>query len=98
MYLANYTRLDIAFYVNLLAMYSSAPTQRHWYAIKHILCYLKGTIDICLFYLKESKQQLLRYANTGYLLGSHKAKSQTGYVFNCNGTAISWRSFKVDNV
>ena len=29
MYLANYTRLDIAFSVNLLARYSSTPTKRH---------------------------------------------------------------------
>ena len=28
MYLANYTRLDIAFSINLLARYSSAPTKR----------------------------------------------------------------------
>ena len=30
MYLANYTRPDIAFSVNLLARYCSAPTKRHW--------------------------------------------------------------------
>ena len=30
MYLANCTRPDIAFSVNLLARYSSAPTLRHW--------------------------------------------------------------------
>ena len=29
MYLGNYTRPDIAFSVNLLASYSSAPTKRH---------------------------------------------------------------------
>ena len=29
MYLANYTRPDIAFSVNLLARYSSVPTLRH---------------------------------------------------------------------
>ena len=40
MYLANYTRPDIAFFVKLLARYSSAPTQRHWNGIKHILRYL----------------------------------------------------------
>ena len=28
-YLANYIRLDIAFFVNLLARYNSTPTQRH---------------------------------------------------------------------
>ncbi|XP_063946175.1 secreted RxLR effector protein 161-like [Daucus carota subsp. sativus] len=30
MYLADCTRPDIAFYVNLLARHSSAPTRRHW--------------------------------------------------------------------
>ena len=49
MYLANYTRPDIAFYVNLLARYSSAPTRRHWNGIKHILRYLRGTTDMGLF-------------------------------------------------
>ena len=45
MYLANYTRPDIAFAINLLARYSSAPTRRHWNGIKHILRYLSGTTD-----------------------------------------------------
>ena len=55
MYLANYTIPYIAFSVNLLARYSSAPTQRHWNGIEHILRYLQGTIDMGIFYLKESK-------------------------------------------
>ena len=37
MHLANCTRPDIAFSVNLLARYSSTPTRRHWNEIKHIL-------------------------------------------------------------
>ena len=47
-----------------------------------------------LFYSKESNQQLFGYADTRYLSDPHKAKSQTGYMFNYNETAISWRSFK----
>ncbi|KAL0307775.1 UNVERIFIED_CONTAM: Retrovirus-related Pol polyprotein from transposon TNT 1-94 [Sesamum angustifolium] len=46
MYLANHTRPDITFAVNLLARYSSAPTRRHWNGIKHILRYLRGTMDM----------------------------------------------------
>ncbi|WKA03311.1 hypothetical protein VitviT2T_021428 [Vitis vinifera] len=65
MYLANCTRPDIAFSVNLLARYSSAPTRRHWNGIKHILRYLRGTTDMGLFYSRESKQQLLGYADAG---------------------------------
>ncbi|RVW81532.1 Retrovirus-related Pol polyprotein from transposon TNT 1-94 [Vitis vinifera] len=94
MYLANCTRPNIAFSVNLLARYSSAPTRRHWNGIKNILRYLRGTTDMGLFYSRESKQQLLGYADARYLSDPHKGRSQTGYVFNCNGTAISWRSVK----
>ena len=47
-----------------------------------------------LFYSKKSKQQLFGYADAGYVSNPHKVRSQTRYVFNCNGTAILWRSFK----
>ena len=94
MYLANCTRPDIAFSVNLLARYSSAPTTRHWKGIQHILRFLSGTTDMGLFYSNKSKEKLLGYADAGYLSDPHKARSQTGYVFNYNGTAISWRSVK----
>ena len=36
LYLAQCTRPDISFSVNLLARFSSAPTQRHWSGIKNI--------------------------------------------------------------
>ena len=79
----------------MLARYSFAPTRRHWNGIKHILRYLCGTTDMSLFYSRESKQQkLLGYADVGYLSDPHKGRSQIRDVFNCNGTAISWRSIK----
>ena len=92
--LATCTRPYIVFPVNLLARYSYAPTRWHWNGIKHILRYLKGTSDMGLFYSKESKQQLLGYADAGYLSNPHKARSQIEYVFCCNGAAISWKSVK----
>ena len=93
-YLANCTRPDIAFSVNLLARYSSTPTQRHWNGVKHIFRYLKGTIDMGLFYSQKSGSALVGYADAGYLSDPHKAKSQTKYVFTRGRTAISWRSVK----
>jgi hypothetical protein len=48
MYLANNTRPDIAFAVNLLARHSAAPTRRHWTGGKQILRYLYGTRDLGL--------------------------------------------------
>ena len=55
MYLANCTRPNIAFSVNLLAGYNSAPTKRHWNGVKHILRYLCRTSDMNL-YLKKKNQ------------------------------------------
>ncbi|XP_059639250.1 secreted RxLR effector protein 161-like [Cornus florida] len=94
LYLANCTRPDIIFPVNLLARYSFAPTRKHWNGIKHILRYLRGTTDMGLFYSKAPNSQLIGYADAGYLSDPHKAYSQTRYVFTCGGTAISWRSMK----
>ena len=61
-----------SFSINLLARYSSVPTRRHWNGIKHILCYLCVTTSIGLFYSKESKQQLLGYADAEYLSDPYK--------------------------
>jgi hypothetical protein len=94
MYLANCTRPDIAFSVNLLARYSSAPTQRHWNGVKHVLRYLHGKTDMGLFYPRGSNSQLVGYANAGFLSDPHKGRSQTGYLFTCGSIAISWRSVK----
>jgi hypothetical protein len=54
MYLANCTLLDIAFSVNLLARYNSAPTRKHWNGVKNVLRYLRGTTDMGLFYPRGS--------------------------------------------
>ncbi|XP_074377841.1 secreted RxLR effector protein 161-like [Apium graveolens] len=88
MYPANNTRPDIAFAVNLLARFSSDPTKRHWDGIKHKLIYLRGTIDLGLFFSNYSKSQLVRYADVGYLSDPRVGRSQTCYLFTYCGTAI----------
>jgi len=94
MYLANYTCPDISFYVNLLARYSSSPTRRHWNGVKHIFRYLRGTMDMGLFYSKVPKFELTSYADAGYLSDPYNGRSQTSYLFTRGGTTISWRSVK----
>ena len=45
-------------------------------------------------YMGKQDLSLVGHANVGYLLDPHTSKSQTGYVFLCGGTAISWKSSK----
>ena len=37
MYIASYTRPNIALIVNLLVRYSLTPTKRHWNKVNHVL-------------------------------------------------------------
>jgi hypothetical protein len=94
MYLANSTWSDIAFAVNLLARHSAAPTKRHWVVVKTVFRYLNGIRDLGLFYQRNPDQNLLSYADAGYLSNPHNSKSHTGFVFMNGGTAISWKSSK----
>ena len=43
LYVANWTRPDILFPVNLLARFNQAPKDVHWNAVKRVLRYLKQT-------------------------------------------------------
>jgi hypothetical protein len=94
MYLANSTRPDIAFAVNLLARYNAAPTKRHWTRVKHILRYLNGTRDFGLFYKRGQDSTLIGYTYASYLSDPHNARSQTCFVYLYGGTTISWKSTK----
>ena len=80
-YLANSTRPDIAFAVNLLARHSASPTKRHWVGGKQILRYLNGTKDLGFFYQKNQDSMLVGYTDAGYLSDPHNARSQTGFIF-----------------
>ncbi len=83
MYLASYTRPDIAFSINLLAIYSFVPTQSHWNNVKHIFQYLQDTMDIGLYYINMSQPDLVSYIDVGYLSDPHNSWSQTSYIFTC---------------
>jgi hypothetical protein len=89
MYLANNTRPDIAFTVNLLIRYSATPTMHYWNGVKDVLRYLRGTPDLSLFYPKNQDLCLISYADAEYLSDLHNDKSQTGFVFLHGGTTIS---------
>lgn len=47
-----------------------------------------------LFYTNKACTDLIDYADAGYLSDPHKVRSQTGYLFICGETTISWRSTK----
>ena len=55
----------------------------HWEAVKWILRYTKGTINISLVFKKDftGKQECIRYTDSDYVGDIDKRQIITGYVF-----------------
>ena len=93
LYLSNWTRPDIAFAVSNVAKFSSNPTQEHWIAVKRILRYIKGTVNVGINYTMDTSD-IFGYCDADWAGDRNDRKSTSGYVFNLAGGPISWRSKK----
>ena len=93
-YLSMMTRPDITFAVSNVAKYCSKPTQEHWVAVKRIFRYLNGTPDYGLLYNSGNSAECIGFSDSDWAGDSDDRKSTSGYVFQINGTAITWRSRK----
>ena len=93
MYLMN-TRPDICFAVNTLSQYLTDPRSVHLTATKHILRYLKGTIDYGLKYDVNQKINLEGYVDSDWVGSAINRKSTLGCCFSMGSGVISWFSRK----
>jgi hypothetical protein len=90
LYLSCCTRPDIAFAVNALARYMSAPTQQHWAAAKSVVRYLRGTVKQGITF--GSAMDLRGFCDADYGGDLDSRRSTTAFLFTLNGGAISWGS------
>ena len=61
------TRPDLSWVVSKLSQHLSEPKQQHWVAAKHLLRYLKGTVDQELHYqISEKSLQLEGYSGADW--------------------------------
>ncbi|GJT17330.1 uncharacterized mitochondrial protein-like protein [Tanacetum coccineum] len=65
MYLTS-SRPDLIYAVCLCARYQAKPTEKHLNAVKRIFRYLKGTINMGLWYSKDTGMSLTAYAVAGH--------------------------------
>jgi len=59
MYAVTGTRPDLAYAVNALSQFQSNPSSAHWMAVKRILRYIKGTLDLGIVYRSRSDGPVL---------------------------------------
>ena len=96
MYLAIATRLDIAYSINKLAQFTSAPRPKHWTAIKQVFQYLKGTQSLELTYggLPDLLNPELNIYCDSDWASYYDQKSISRYVITIAGGAVAWSSKK----
>ncbi|GJS54240.1 retrovirus-related pol polyprotein from transposon TNT 1-94 [Tanacetum coccineum] len=77
MYLTS-SRPDLAFAVCMCARYQAKPIEKHLHAVKRIFRYLKGTIDMGLWYSKDSFITLTTYADADHAGCQDTRRSTSG--------------------
>ena len=93
MYLALTTRPDIAYAAGVLARFNSNPGLAHWQAVKHVLRYLKGTVDHKLVYRpSDNPEPFITYSDADHGGNPDNGRSTGGYVVKIGNGAVSWSS------
>ncbi|MBW0532727.1 hypothetical protein O181_072442, partial [Austropuccinia psidii MF-1] len=76
-------------------IYATHPTDKHWVALKHLLRYLKGSLDLYLHYFNCGNQRgLVRWADADYANDRSDQKSVSGNLITYHGNPVSWTSKK----
>ena len=76
-------RPDLSQAVSMIDRYMHDLDMGYWEAVKWVLRYIKGTIDVDLVFKKHStgKQECIRYVNSDYIRDLDKRRFTKGYVF-----------------
>ncbi|GKA10430.1 retrovirus-related pol polyprotein from transposon TNT 1-94 [Tanacetum coccineum] len=79
------------------ARYQARPTEKHLTAVKRIFCYLKNTINIGLWYLKDTGFELTAFLDSDHAGCLDKRKITSGGIQFLGGDKlVSWSSKKQD--
>jgi hypothetical protein len=89
MYLMN-TRPYIYFAVNTLSQFLVEPIYVHLVAAKHVMRYLKGTLDCGLSYDGDHDFTPSKYTDSDWVRNFFDRKSTLGCCLSLGSAMISW--------
>ena len=102
LWLSRCCRPDITFAVSILARFTHCYSRRHFNALKHIMKYLKGTIDYGLIYTKSDdfdvQNSLIAYTDSDYAGSKADRYSTSGGILYLANCPISWRTKKQSTI
>ena len=92
------SRPDIMYNVCLCARFQACPKESYLNAVKRIFRYLKGTIDIGLWYPKCDNFELICYSDADFGGCKIDRKSTSGTCHFLGHSLVSWHSKKQNSV
>ena len=94
MFLAQYTRPDIAFAVSTLSQFNKDPSTHHIRAAKHVMRYIQGTKDLCIVFNCDVFTLPIGYSDISYANNPDDRKSISDYIFFYANGIISFQCQK----
>ncbi|GJY81179.1 retrovirus-related pol polyprotein from transposon TNT 1-94 [Tanacetum coccineum] len=88
------SRPDLVLAVCMCARYQTKPTEKHLHAVKQIFRYLRGTINMGLWYPKDYCIALTAFANADHAGCQDTRKSTSGSMQLLGDRLVSWSSKK----
>ncbi|KAJ9552465.1 hypothetical protein OSB04_016510 [Centaurea solstitialis] len=93
-----HTRSDLSYSVVLLSRFMQEPKEQHMKAIRHVLCYIKGTLKFGITYKKKGGCKLHEYSDSTYGINTEESKGTTWIIFYLGNSSISWNYQKQPTV
>ncbi|GJW09699.1 retrovirus-related pol polyprotein from transposon TNT 1-94 [Tanacetum coccineum] len=88
------SRPDLNYVVCLCARYQAKPTEKHLQAVKRIFRYLNRTINMGLWYSKDTDMSLTAYADADHAGCQDTRRSTSGSAQFLGDKLVSWSSKK----
>ena len=89
---------DICFALNTLSQYLVQPRRVHLVAAKHVMRFLKGTIDFGLYYKGNHDYRLYGYTDADWAGSVSGRRITSRGCYSLGSTMISWFSRKQSSV
>ncbi|GJS41064.1 hypothetical protein Tco_0566107 [Tanacetum coccineum] len=93
MYLTS-SRPDLVSAICMCAWYQAKPTEKHLHAVKRIFQYLRGTINMGMWYSKDSCIALTAFVDADHAGCQDTIKSTSGSMQLLGDRLVSWSSKK----
>ncbi|XP_074282817.1 uncharacterized protein LOC141607365 [Silene latifolia] len=81
-----------------ISQFLCQPREPHLLAAQHVLKYLKGTINVSLFYPANNSCQLRAYYDADWATCAFSSRTLSGYFLFLGKSLISWKTKKQNTV